>query len=272
MSTRREPPDPDPESGGAPYQSKGGYNDMNKVCSMTLCALCMGAVLSLSGAAYGAAEQSAAKPAQPKASMEAPMLSGKVVETMDAGGYTYVLLEKKGKKTWVAVPVTKVKVGQEMTFDPGVEMKNFTSKTLGRTFPSIYFCNGPVGASPQATPVAASAKQAAPAEKVSVKKAEGKDACTVAEVYAKKDSLHEKKAVIRGKVVKVAAGIMGKNWIHLQDGTGDAAKGTHDLVVTSSETAAVGDVVTATGTVFKEKDFGAGYKYAVIMEQASFKK
>jgi hypothetical protein len=70
-------------------------------------------------------------------------LSGKVVETMNAGGYTYVALEKNGQKTWVAIPASVIKVGQEMTFQPGMEMKNFTSKTLNRTFDSIIFSGGP---------------------------------------------------------------------------------------------------------------------------------
>jgi major membrane immunogen (membrane-anchored lipoprotein) len=69
-------------------------------------------------------------------------LSGKVVETMNSGGYTYVCLENSGKKTWVAVPETKVKVGQMVTCQPGGEMKNFTSKTLKRTFESIIFSGG----------------------------------------------------------------------------------------------------------------------------------
>jgi outer membrane lipoprotein-sorting protein len=69
-------------------------------------------------------------------------LSGNVVETMNSGGYTYVSLENNGKKTWVAVPETKVKVGQKVTCQPGGEMKNFTSKTLKRTFESIIFSDG----------------------------------------------------------------------------------------------------------------------------------
>ncbi len=69
-------------------------------------------------------------------------LSGKVVETMNSGGYTYVSLEDNGKKTWVAIPATAVKVGQEVTCQPGMEMKNFTSKTLNRTFESIIFSGG----------------------------------------------------------------------------------------------------------------------------------
>ncbi len=200
-------------------------------------------------------------------------LSGKVVETMDAGGYTYVCIEKKGLKTWVAVEKTAVSVGQMIAFRPGVEMKNFTSKTLNRTFESIYFSGGVLAGAESGAIKAHSAAQGAPTGaaggKISVKKAAGKNAYTIAEVYEKSAALHEKTAVIKGKVVKVSQGIMGKNWIHLQDGTGDAAKGTNDLVATSQDNPAVGDVITVKGTVYKDKDFGAGYRYRVIMEQAS---
>ena len=71
-------------------------------------------------------------------------LSGKVAETMNSGGYTYVLLEKDGEKTWIAVPQMKVTKGQTMSFKPGAEMENFKSKTLNRTFKNIVFSEGPV--------------------------------------------------------------------------------------------------------------------------------
>lgn len=71
-------------------------------------------------------------------------LSGKVAETMDAGGYTYINLEKNGKQTWAAVPNMKVTVGEEMGLKPGAVMTNFTSKSLKRTFESIVFSDGPV--------------------------------------------------------------------------------------------------------------------------------
>jgi hypothetical protein len=87
------------------------------------------------------APASQAQPGAPAAQVGNP-LSGKVVETMNSGGYTYVALEKDGKKTWVALPDSKVKVGQEITCQPGMEMNNFTSKTLNRTFPSIIFSGG----------------------------------------------------------------------------------------------------------------------------------
>lgn len=69
-------------------------------------------------------------------------LSGKVVETMNSGGYTYVSLENNGKKIWVALPSATVKVGQQLTCQPGMEMKNFTSKTMKRTFETIIFSGG----------------------------------------------------------------------------------------------------------------------------------
>jgi hypothetical protein len=78
------------------------------------------------------------------ASHAGPALTGKVAETMNSGGYTYVLLEKDGEKTWVAVPQIKVTKGQTMSFRPGPEMEDFTSKTLNRTFKKIIFSAGPV--------------------------------------------------------------------------------------------------------------------------------
>jgi hypothetical protein len=69
-------------------------------------------------------------------------LSGKVVETMNSGGYTYINVENNGKKTWAAIPPTKVKVGQQVTCLPGVEMNNFRSRTMNRTFASIIFSGG----------------------------------------------------------------------------------------------------------------------------------
>jgi hypothetical protein len=69
-------------------------------------------------------------------------LSGKVAETMNSGGYTYVSIENNGKKTWVAIPQTAVKVGQNVTCQPGMVMQNFTSKTMNRTFDSIIFSGG----------------------------------------------------------------------------------------------------------------------------------
>jgi len=241
------------------------------------------------GAAYASPEKSAPASAAKKPSIKAETddhtagPSGKVVETMDAGGYTYVCLEKNGKKTWVAVSQMKVVVGSKMTFQPGQEMPNFTSKSLGRTFDSIIFSGGPVvsGTAPAgqpaagAMPLGASGSKAQVAEKdkaVKVEKAAGPNAYTVAEAYAKRSALDKKTVVVKGKVVKVSQGIMGKNWVHIQDGSGDQKKGTHNLVATSQDMAAVGDIVTITGTFAKDRDFGAGYLYKAIVEDAKVQK
>jgi hypothetical protein len=116
------------------------------------------------------------------------------------------------------------------------------------------------------------AAPAAKEEKISVPKASGANAYTVEGAFTNSAKLSKQKIVVRGKVVKVSSGIMGKNWIHLQDGSGTAAKSNNDLVFTSKDTAKVGDVITASGTLGKDRDFGSGYKYSVIIEDATFKK
>ena len=105
-----------------------------------------------------------------------------------------------------------------------------------------------------------------------VQKASGADARTVEEVWTQKTSLKEKSVTVRAQVVKFSPGIMGKNWLHLRDGTGSADKATHDITVTTQDEVKVGDVVTAKGTVRVDKDFGAGYAYPVIIEEAKLTK
>ena len=92
---------------------------------------------------------------------------------------------------------------------------------------------------------------------------------TVAAINQDKASLGGKTVVAQGKVVKVNNGIMGRNFVHVQDGTGDAAKGTNNLIVTSTQTAAVGDQVTVSGTVALNRDFGMGYSYPLLIENTT---
>jgi hypothetical protein len=106
---------------------------------------------------------------------------------------------------------------------------------------------------------------------VKVPKASGPDARTVAEAWAQRTALKEKPVAIRGKVVKFNQGIMGKNWVHLRDGSGTAGK-DNDITVTTGDVAQVGDVVLAKGTLRVDKDFGAGYAYPVIVEDAKLSK
>lgn len=97
--------------------------------------------------------------------------------------------------------------------------------------------------------------------------AAAKDTIKVEEVYAKKDTLNGKKISVKGEVAKFNSGIMGKNWVHIRDGSGKP--GTNDITATTQDDAKIGDKVIVTGTLAVGKDFGAGYIYEVIIEEAS---
>ncbi len=204
--------------------------------------------------------------------------TGTVVETMNSGGYTYVQVDTGSEKIWAAAPEFKVKVGDSVVVPQGMAMPNYHSKTLNRDFELLYFVDSVmVGGATQMTGDAKpkmpeghpniSEQVKAAASEVDlkgIKKAEGGK--TVAEVFSEKAQLAGKEVKVRGKVVKFSQQIMGKNWIHLQDGTGGA--GTNDLTVTTDGVAKTGDTVVVSGVVTSDKDFGYGYKYDVILENA----
>jgi len=199
-------------------------------------------------------------------------LTGKVLERLEASPYCYLRLKTAKGEVWTAVPEAKAEKGSEVTVANAVLMTDFESKTLKRTFAEVYF--GILATAGAATPAAGAnphAQGAQPAKAVKVgkvAKASGVEARTVAEIWAQKDGLKGKNVTLRGKVVKFSKGIMGKNWLHLQDGSGTSKKGTNDITVTSQDEAAAGDTVTISGVVQTHKDFGAGYNYAVIIEDA----
>jgi hypothetical protein len=248
--------------------------------------------------------QQAAKPAG--------TIQGKAKEVLAGGGFTYVLIAAEKGDTWVAVPETKVEVGEACTVAEGQIMQNFPSKSLNRTFAEIVFspgiegkktamgeahgggaagapaatsgapaADGAFGAAMQHEGGAASAPATAPETapgsgkavvpfvELKIAKATGGNSFTVADVFGKAAGLNGKKVKIKAQVVKFSPQIMGKNWLHLQDGTGDPLKNTHDLVVTSAGKAEKGDIVTVEGVLAANKDFGSGYKYAVIVEDVT---
>ena len=257
----------------------------------------------VNGGAPAASERNAAPaPAPAAAPAVPPVLEGKVLETMDSGGYTYARVAAGSDEIWAAGPATKLATGEVVAIETVMPMRQFESKTLKRTFPLVYFVQSFKGGAPAdagcatcpshggTAEVACGTGEAAcdtggasapplpvgmhppvapkPAEKITgIAKADR----TVAEVHAAKGELAGRKVAVRGKVVKVNAGIMNRNWIHLQDGSGEGE--TADLTVTAVEqTAAVGDIVLATGVVAADKDFGSGYRYDVIMEDATLVK
>ncbi|MFZ4857626.1 MAG: DNA-binding protein [Desulfuromonadaceae bacterium] len=256
---------------------------MNKYVLLSLsCVIALSSVTAASATPDKAAAPATAPAAEKAAQPAAEPLAGKVLETMDSGGYTYMYIEKKnGEKVWVASSATPVKVGSRMSFKGGAEMFNFESKSLKRTFDRIVFADAAVSETPvkdgtsyKGKSTSGGSKSAAAAKdgKITVAKATGANAYTIQEIFTNSAKLNKKKVVVKGKVVKVSTGIMGRNWIHIQDGTGSQAKKTHNLVCTSKDIAEVDDIVTISGVLAKDKDFGGGYKYDAIVEESTIKK
>ena len=211
-------------------------------------------------------------------------LSGKVLETMESGGYTYVLLKTREDKVWVAIPLMKVSVGQEMTLSPGYEMKDFKSQGLNRKFDRLIFSAGIVNHEVKLSPsalkmlhegvpkgAAPRVERPAPQKSAPVAGAKVAKSYTIAQLYAKKTNLEKKPIVVRGRVVKVSPRIMKRNWVHIRDGSGSEARKNNNLVITSEDLPKVGDLVTASGTLYNNIDFGSGYRYDLIIENARFK-
>lgn len=198
---------------------------------------------------------------------------GTVAETMTTAGYTYVQVDTGSEKIWAAAPSFDVKVGDVVTVPPGSPMPGYYSKSLDRTFDVVTFVAAvTVGADASAAAAPATPPGAHPAPVVEagdityegIGKADG--GMTVAEIFSGRSDLGGAEVAVRGKVVKFSPMIMGKNWIHLQDGTDH--EGANDLTITTSAQAAKGDTVLVRGVVTLDKDFGAGYRYDLILEDA----
>jgi hypothetical protein len=244
-----------------------------------------------------AAPPGKAAPAKPAPAAPPGSVTGTVLETMDSGGYTYMKLKTEAGEVWSAVGQTKVRKGQTVTIASPMMMENFESKTLHRKFDQILFgslaespAQGSSGNQSKGLPPghpapstdsmqamvaaqhAAAANPAVDSAPIKVARAEGAEGRTVAQLFAERADLKDKPVAVRGKVVKVTPEVMGKNWLHLRDGSGSREKKDDDITITTTATAAVGDVVVARGVVHLDRDFGAGYTYSVIIEDAKVTK
>lgn len=249
---------------------------MKKVQLIVAVALALALV---AGCKNGVKKAEKTEPAAPVATADQAEtgISGKVAETMDAAGYTYAQVDTGKEKIWVAGQQTALKVGDEVYIPGGSLMTNFESKTLNRTFDRIIFAPSIQVGGADKPLAAAQAPASMPQEAVPTPTATAqvdlsgitkpKGGTTVAEIFAGRKELNGKNVVLRGKVVKFLKGIMGKNWVHVKDGTGK--EGTDDLVVTTLAQAKIGDTVLVKGTVAADKDFGSGYRYDVIVEDAN---
>jgi hypothetical protein len=190
-------------------------------------------------------------------------------EVIQTNSYTYVRVSSDGRDYWIAINKSEVEKGKTYYWSEGIAMKDFPSKELSRTFPSIFlvqdFTDQPIMLDSHITAPQGSFSQKAPEKiEISVEPAEG--GSTIAELYSLRDLFDGKKVKVRGQVVKFAGKIMDRNWVHIQDGTGNGDQ--YDLAITTQDVVKVGDVVVFEGMIGLNRDFGAGYFYKLIMEDA----
>ncbi len=208
---------------------------------------------------------------------ESSPLQGTLIESIDAGTYSYLRLKTDDGEVWAATMRTQAPKGTWVVIRDPMLMTNFEAKSLNRTFPRIYFGSkaDTAGASSPAAAHAAVHEQRPQASDVKVArvaKATGPTGRTVDEVFSQRRQLGGKKVAVRGTVVKFSAGIMNRNWVHLRDGSGSSKDATNDLLVTTKQTVKAGDVVLAQGVARTDADFGAGYTYPIVLEGAMLTK
>jgi hypothetical protein len=204
--------------------------------------------------------------------------TGTVAETMTAGGYVYIKLEEQG--TWLAANAFAVSVGDKVRYSGGMEMNDFQSKALDRTFDSIWFVSqaslvGADGGDPHAASMEGKTGEDMPYQKLALAMAPApgdiaplKEGKTVASIFAESTDLKDQTVSLNARVMKVSRDIMGKNWITLQDGSG--TEPDNKLLATTQELVSPGDLVIAKGKVVTDVDLGYGYAYKVLLEEASF--
>ncbi len=208
----------------------------------------------------------------------AGLIEGTALEVLDVPGYTYIRVGASGSEgQWVAVTTANVKVGALVRVRSDTVMTDFESKTLGRVFASIHFGSlvdgKAAGPLPPGHPPAPAALPTTPAPAPSASAAAGgtatgANARTIAEIFSQKQALAGKKVRVKGTVVKLTSGILGKTFLHLRDGTGTEEAKNHDLTVTTTEELARDQSVTLEGTLVLDKDLGAGYRYDALLEDA----
>jgi hypothetical protein len=223
-----------------------------------------------------------AQPATPGA-VQAAGLKGTVLERLEAAPYTYLRLKTAQGEIWTAVPTTDAAVGSEVSFLQSMEQTDWDSPKLKRKFDKIFLGTLAPAATGMATPGAAPGAHPpvpVPAPTVEVGKIakfEGPEGRTVAEIYAQRATLSGKTVAVRGRVMKVTAGIQvagiaGATWVHIQDGSGNSAKADHDLTVTTDDPVAAGDLVVARGTLQADPKIGTGYERALLLKGAKITK
>jgi hypothetical protein len=192
-----------------------------------------------------------------------------VNEVLQAGEYTYLFVSEKSKKIWLAVPAMQASKGDKVSYSGGLVMTDFHSKELNRTFPSVLLLEGvtrePIKGDNSALMSGQHPVQVK-TEKMNISIDQGEGCITIAKLLEAKSEYSGKTVRVKGKITKFNPAILGKNWIHIQDGS--EFTGAYDLTITTDSQVTVGDTVTFEGKIALKKDFGYGYFYDVIMQDA----
>ncbi|MBK9270339.1 MAG: SH3-like domain-containing protein [Saprospiraceae bacterium] len=196
-----------------------------------------------------------------------------VKETLHTERYSYALVTENGKDSWIAVSRQDLVVGDTYFFRGGLRKTQFQSQELDKVFDEILLVSSIVNAkehpggslNSENKMQSDSKNEAVDAKSVSEK---SPDAISLKSLIANKSKYEGKEVIVYGKCVKANYQIMGMNWYHIQDGSKDSNKNV-DLTITSQENIRIGDEVSFKGIIQLNKDFGAGYKYAIIMEKAT---
>lgn len=198
-----------------------------------------------------------------------------IKEVVQTTSYTYLKVDENSTERWVAVTRMDAKSGEKYYYDEALLMNNFHSKELDRDFETIYFINK-VSSVPfsmqekmKSMPASHSSKTKA-IKRSSITLEKSSEELSVAHIFENAEKLADTEVEIRGVVVKVNKEIMGKNWVHIQDGT--SHNDSYDLTITTQDLPSKDDEVTFKGKITLNKDFGAGYVYDLIMEDAEMKK
>ena len=209
-----------------------------------------------------------------------------VLEIIQVANYTYLRVKKENNDFWIAAPALNVKPGDILYYQGGMLMTKFESKELKRTFDNILFVDKiskdqtafepkkdtavalppnhvNISNSVQNTPAMGSSKDSI---KQNIKIEPAKNGISIAELLKNPKAYEGKTIIVKGKVTKYIADVMGKNWVHIQDGTD--YKGKFELVITTSAELKDGETATFEGSITLNKDLGYGYFYDILLEDA----
>lgn len=188
-----------------------------------------------------------------------------VEEVLPTSKYVYLNVKEGDESFWVATLKKEVKVGETYFFRDGLLKTNFESKEYNRIFETVYLVSNLILADHSATSAVtqSSSNQTKSSTTNTPTTIDQEGSIKIAEIVDNPTKYAGQTIQISGACVKVNPNIMGRNWIHLKDGSKDE----YDLVVTSDIAVPEGQIVTMTGIVTLNKDFGAGYNYEIIIEE-----